>query len=66
MIEDDEYLSYMEEWLNRPYGMFTTLKEYAHQKSSDTLKLMEQAFLEGFKTGKKRRNELNWESWNQK
>ena len=57
---DEDYYLVLENWLNNSQGI---LKEPINE---DTLNLIKESFLEGFKTGRKFLNKYNWQRWNQK
>lgn len=48
---------FLEEWLNRPYGRFSTIKDNLDNKS---LSFLKEAFLYGYNLGIKARTKVQW------
>lgn len=63
-LYNEEYFKYLEEWLLTQHDPSCTRKEFLEKKG--VLGLIESAFSEAFTIGRKKRDQENWELWNQK
>jgi len=67
MLYDDEGFRHLQEWMNNlKSDNDSKYKLVLDKLNKDSIGFLEYAFLCGFEAGYSRKNEENWDSWNQK